>query len=109
MKFREVLILTEAEHDITSARDFYARQEAWLADYCVESLLAELASLHLYAGIHRKVHGFHRLICRRFPYAVYYQISEGSVFVAAILDMRQKPTWINQSLESRRQGKRPGK
>jgi hypothetical protein len=35
--------------------------------------------LPAYAGIHLQVDGFHRMLIRRFPYAVYYLIEEGSI------------------------------
>ena len=48
------------------------------ADYFVDSLMADIESLHLYAGVHPKHFGYYRMIARRFPYAIYYRLEERS-------------------------------
>jgi hypothetical protein len=67
MKLR---ILDSALADLDRGRQFYERQGEGLGAYFLDSLFAEIESLLWYAGIHRKVFGFHRLIARRFPYGV---------------------------------------
>lgn len=42
--------------------------------------------------------GFHRMLARRFPYAIYYRVMEGEVVVFRILDCRRNPEWIRKSL-----------
>jgi len=59
MKLR---ILDSASEDLDRGRQFYERQGEGLGAYFLDSLFAEIESLMLYAGIHRKVFGFHRLI-----------------------------------------------
>ena len=55
-------------------------------------LLSDIDSLMLYAGIHRQVLGFHRMLSRRFPWAVYYRFdAAGAVVVYRVLDCRQDP------------------
>ena len=104
MKLREVFLLAEAVDDLAQGRSFYDAQELGVGDYFVESVLGDLAVLRLHAGIHRRVYGFHRLLCLTFPFAVYYEISATGVNVVAVLDMRRNPTWIRESL-----GQRPRK
>jgi hypothetical protein len=60
-------ILSEAEKDLVSGARFYEDQGAGLGDYFLNSLYSEIDSLLLYAGIHRVVFGFHRLLSKRFP------------------------------------------
>jgi hypothetical protein len=98
VKSREVRILDDAAEDLLSAKAFYAKQALWLGDYFVECMLAELGSLRVHGGIHGLSFGYHRLICRRFPYAAYYEIAGPWVSVVAILDMRRRPSWIKRSL-----------
>jgi hypothetical protein len=62
---------------------------------------SDIDSLRLYAGIHRRVFGYFRLLSRRFPYAVYYQLSEGTVEIWRVLDCRRDPQWIRQKLKPR--------
>jgi hypothetical protein len=62
-------------------------------------LYSDIDSLQLYAGIHIMHFGkYHRLLSKRFPYAVYYQIAENAVLVRAALDLRRDPERIRQRL-----------
>jgi hypothetical protein len=62
-------------------------------------LFSEIDSLVLYAGVHRVVFGFHRLLASRFPYAVYYRVIGGEAVVFRVLDCRRDPKWILKALE----------
>lgn len=68
MKLR---ILSLAENDLLDGFRFYERQSAGVGSYFLETLLADIESLRLHAGVHRRVFGYHRLLSRRFPYAAY--------------------------------------
>ncbi|MFO0913555.1 MAG: hypothetical protein U0795_11410 [Pirellulales bacterium] len=46
--------------------------------------------------------GFHRLLAKRFPFAVYYLISNETVEIYAILDCRRDPEWIIKRLRTSR-------
>jgi len=87
-----VRILTSALNDLAAGRTFYEQQGEGLGDYFFDSVFADIDSLALYGGIHRKVFGFHRLLARRFPYAIYYKMhSAGAAVVYRVLDCRQHP------------------
>ena len=50
-------------------------------------------------GIHKKVYGFYKMLAKRFPYAIYYEIEKNNtVVVHAILDTRQNPNKIGNRL-----------
>jgi hypothetical protein len=53
----------------------------------VESILADLDSLVLYAGVHQKHSGFHRMLASRFPFAIYDKKEDDAVYVYAILEI----------------------
>ena len=55
----------------------------------------------LYGGIHPKFFGYHRMLSKRFPYAIYYRFEkeEDVVVVYRVLDLRRDPKKIRQSLE----------
>lgn len=36
---------------------------------------------------------------KRFPFAIYYAVSNDTVYVVAILDERRDPEWIRRRLE----------
>lgn len=62
--------------------------------------MSDIDSLQLFAGIHAIHFGrFHRLLSKRFPYGVYYQISGNEIFVRSVLDLRRDPNWIAGKLK----------
>lgn len=97
-----VVVLEDAEADLESGRTFYDRREAGVGDYFVASLLSDLSSLALYAGIHKKHFGFHRILSKRFPFASYYELEGNTAFVYAVLDMRQDPAGLRSMLKGRK-------
>jgi plasmid stabilization system protein ParE len=93
-----VVISPSARDDLSEGFDFYERQEQGLGDYFLESLFSDIESLRLYAGVHAKRFGLHRLLSKRFPYAAYYDLQRGTVRVWAVLDCRRDPTEIRKKL-----------
>lgn len=63
-------LLDLAERDLIAGFNFYEEQAAGVGSYFLESLYSDIESLRLFAGIHRQVLGYHRLLSKRFPYAV---------------------------------------
>ncbi len=101
MKVREVNALKESVEDLEEGQLFYDRKEPGIGDYLFDSLISDIESLRLYAGIHSKRFGFYRMLSKRFPFAIYYDINDDIVFVVAILDMRRDPALIRRKLERR--------
>jgi hypothetical protein len=97
-----VLVLDVAERDLENGQDFYDAKEDSLGDYFLESLSADIESLSIFAGIHPKVGRFHRALAHVFPYAIFYALTQDTVFVWAILDCRRRPSWIHKQLRSRK-------
>jgi plasmid stabilization system protein ParE len=95
----KVRVLRPALEDLASGRKFYNQQAEGVGDYFFDSVFSELDSLILYAGIHQVHFGYHRLLARRFPYAVYYRVIEGEAVVFRILDCRRASRWIRKSLK----------
>jgi plasmid stabilization system protein ParE len=96
-----ILILRSAIADLLQARTFYDRQGEGLGDYLEDSLLADIESLHVFAGIHVVVHGYYRMLASKFPYAIYYEIAGDQIRVRAVLDCRRAPAWTHRRLESK--------
>jgi plasmid stabilization system protein ParE len=95
-----IRILDSALEDLDRGRVFYERQGEGLGAYFLDSLFAEIDSLVLYAGIHRKVFGFHRLLAHRFPYGIYYRReNDGVIVIWRVLDLRQSPAAIRAVLQ----------
>ena len=95
----KIKILPSALEDLDRGRRFYARQGKSVGDYFLDSLFADIDSLELYAGIHLKVFDFHRLLAKRFPYAVYYQVDGEVCIVFRVLDCRQEPEKTTDALK----------
>jgi hypothetical protein len=93
------VILGSALEDLDRGFEFYEQRSQGLGQYFEDSIFSDIASLSLYAGIHRKVHGFHRLLASRFPFAIYYDVVDSEARVRAILDCRRNPNWIRKRLK----------
>lgn len=92
-------IARSAEDDLINGLHFYERQQAGLGEYFLDSLSADIDALILFAGIHPKPFGrFHRTLAKRFPFAIYYDLSEDTATIAAVLDCRQDPGAIRKRL-----------
>lgn len=96
----KIRLLSSAFNDLARGRNFYEQQGEGLGGYFLDSLFSDIDSLMLYAGIHRNVLGFRRLLSKRFPHAIYYRMETGNeVVVYRILDCRQNPDKIRTSLK----------
>ena len=91
-------ILDEAEQDLLDGFAFYERQAGGLGNYFLDSVFSDIESLLLYAGIHCVYFGYHRLLAKRFPFAIYYLTRDEVIRVYAILDCRRNPAWIRERL-----------
>ena len=93
-----VQILDEAEQDLLDGACFYEIQRPGLGEYFLDSLFSDIDSLQLYAGIHNVQLGYHWLLSRRLPYAVYYRVEGDLARIWAVLDCRQDPDKIKERL-----------
>jgi hypothetical protein len=93
-------ILDKAEDDLVAGYWFYEAQEAGLGKYFLESLSSDIESLKLHGGIHRQAfRDFHRMLSRRFPFAIFYKTRDDVAYVHAIVDCRRRPSWIRTHLQ----------
>ena len=63
--------------------------------------MSDIESLYLFAGIHQVAFGYYRLLSKRFPYAIYYDIDDTIVQVVAVLPVRRDPAWMENKLTER--------
>jgi hypothetical protein len=71
----------------------------WAAIF-LDALYSDIDSLRPYTGIHLIQFGnYHRLLSKRFPCDIYYQVKENSVLVRAVLDLRRDPEWVKWRLQ----------
>ena len=94
-----VRVLDSAKEHLVEGFRFYEDQEDGLGTYFLDSLFSDIDSLVFYGGSHPVRFGFHRSLSKRFPFAVYYLMSDKEVNVHAVLDCRRRPSWIRRILK----------
>jgi plasmid stabilization system protein ParE len=96
----KIRILASASQDLVDGYWFYEKQAEGIGGYFLDTLYSDIDSLAINAGIHPLHFGkYHRLLSRRFPFAVYYRVERGTVLVYAVLDCRRQPAWIRDRLK----------
>lgn len=95
-----IKILSIAEDDLEEGYRFYESQTDGLGTCFLDTLYSDIDSLTYFAGIHRIVLGYHRLLSKRFPFAVYYRVADDAVTVFAVLDCRRNPSWVREKLSN---------
>lgn len=91
-------ILSTAEDDLVDGHSFYERQESGIGNYFLDTLIAEIDSLQLYAGIHPTKWGKYRMLSKRFPFGIFYSIEKETVYVCAVLDLRRRPSFLRRQV-----------
>lgn len=96
----EIRVLETAKEDLREGWQFYERNSVGLGNYFLDCIQADVQSLKIFAGIHEKAGKFHRMLAKRFPFAIYYLVEEERVDIYAILDCRRAPDWIAGRLKA---------
>jgi hypothetical protein len=102
MKIKELFVLEEAEDDLDEGREFYNTKEFGVGEYFWDSVVSDIESLIISAGIHKKKFGLYKMFAKRFPYAIYYEVENDFAYVVAVLPMRRNPIWIAEQIGERR-------
>ena len=94
-----IRISDAAKLDLLEECQFYENQEENIGAYFLDSLYSDIDSLKLFAGIHRKKFGYHWMLAKTFPFAIYNEIkSRDILLIYAAVDCRQNPKFIEQRL-----------
>ncbi len=101
MNIKHIRILSEAESDLEDGRVFYETQEQGVGEYFWDSLLSDIESLVIYAGVHSKTYGYYRMPSKRFPYSIYYDLKDNTAYVIAVLPQRRNPNWIRSKVSNK--------
>jgi len=87
---RVVFVRVEAERDITSARNWYEKERPGLGDEFLDAVAAAMRFLEERAELERfYFRNFRRVLLRRFPYKVFYQVIDARVVVFRVLHAKQ--------------------
>jgi len=85
-----VLVRAEAERDLLEARDWYEWKRAGLGSEFLDEFAAAMASLEQNPQRERfYFREFRRILLRRFPYKIFYQIIGERVVVFRVLHAKQ--------------------
>jgi len=95
----KIRILDAAVQDLVEGFRFYENLARGLGAYFTDSLFSDIDSLSLYGEIHPIFFdSYHRMLSKRFPFAVYYRIVDQEVLLYAVLDCRRSPAWTRGRL-----------
>jgi len=81
-----VVILEDAAEDLESGAQFHESCATGVGDYFLDSILSDLDSLVLFAGVHPIYFESHRMLSKRFPFGIYCK------------DERMGKTWVPRNL-----------
>ena len=96
----KIRILRSGRQTVADGIRFYERQGTGLGSYFLNSIMSDLRSLEIYAGVHQLYRDtFHRMTCSKFPYSIYYRIEGSTADVYAVLDDRREPTRTKDMLD----------
>ena len=85
-----LLVRPEAEQDIAAARDWYVAIDPELGDAFLDEMAATLYPLSSHPRTPRLYYrNFRRILLRRFPYKVFYQVIDRRVVIFRVLHVRQ--------------------
>ncbi len=94
MNIKHIQILSDALDDLLDGKEFYEEQGKGVGNYFWDCLLSDIESLLIFGGVHSKMYGFHRMLSKRFPYAIYYDVENEIAYILAVLPMKKDPFWI---------------
>lgn len=97
----EVVVLEDAALDMEENKAFYEYQRVGLGDYFWDSIISDIESLIIFAGVHQRDFDSYRMLSKRFPYAIYYEIENVTAIVLAVLPVRADPKTIAAKIQER--------
>ena len=94
-----VEILASAAEHIADGYWFYENQLPGLGAHFRASILADIRSLSINAGVHElHFEKYFRAVSKRFPFAIFYLVEEQVARVYAVVDCRRNPEWVKRQL-----------
>lgn len=89
MKHR-LAVRSIAERDLQAARDWYESKQIGLGDVFLDEVAEAMGRLAHRPDLARPYYRqFHRILLRRFPYKLFYQVIDDQVIVFRVLHAKQ--------------------
>jgi len=88
--------------DLAEAADWYERQAPGLGDRFLKEYSRALRFIRFSAESPRKIfEDFRRVLLKKFPFAVWYEVKGKAVVILLVWDCRQDPRSLDTTLRSR--------
>jgi plasmid stabilization system protein ParE len=88
----DYILAPEAEQDLAEAYAWYESRRVGLGEDFLSSVDACIKAICRMPERHRTVHeNYRRALVRRFPYAVFYEFTEGKVIVYCVFHTSRDP------------------
>ena len=88
---RVLFLRPAAEQDLAAARDWYDRKSSGLGDRFLDAVALALRELEDAPEIHRLYYrAFRRVLLRRFPYKIFYQVVGNRIVIFRVLHAKQE-------------------
>jgi len=98
----DLRFLPEVEEDVISGYSWYEDKAHGLGEEFLRIFYASANNLSRNPLLYQKVYGdFRRLLLRRFPYAIYFQIKENEIIVFGLFHCARDPRTIKLTLSNR--------
>lgn len=89
---RNLIILPEAEVDVSQAYIWYEEQKSGLGEEFLRFVDACIQSIQRNPEMYQVAHEtYRRAVIRRFPYVVFYEYSDTTVIIYAVFHCSQDP------------------
>jgi len=96
----KILLLSPAKDDLRAGFRFYENRGEGLGTHFLETLYSDIDSLRIFHGVHEVHFGkYYRVLSKRFPYAIYYTVSDHIIAIHAVMDCRRNPKRIKEKLK----------
>jgi plasmid stabilization system protein ParE len=98
---RIVEILPAAWDDLIEGLGFYEEQAPGLGSRFMDEMLAQIQRLRPFAGTHSRRLDHYFALADVWPWAIYYILEQDKMIIAAVLDCRRNPDFIQRRLRGK--------
>lgn len=87
----QLLVRPAAENDMAAARDWYEKRRVGLGDEYLDEIVRGLAYMQADPTRERLYYrNFRRVLLRRFPYKIFYQVMGSRIVIFRVLHAKQE-------------------
>ena len=95
--------LPEVEEDVSAGYTWYEGKSTGLGEEFLRSFYAASGEILPNPNIYQKVYqDFRRCLLRRFPYAIYFLISEDQIIIFGLIHCARDPRTVKSKLKNRK-------